>query len=139
MAKKIEKEKKSMETVGKRLRGWRKSKAYRLVDLSKRIGVSQGSLSDLENDKSLPSATTLAGLCLHANVNICWLLTGRGPVLQETNGEDSGIFSDAELMLSLQNTEIRELVQRVIRIFRYGKEDSRAHLSGFLTGADPGK
>ncbi|MEE9258115.1 MAG: helix-turn-helix transcriptional regulator [Nitrospinaceae bacterium] len=139
MAKKIEKEKKSMETVGKRLKSWRKSKAYRLVDLSKRIGVSQGSLSDLENDKSLPSATTLAGLCLHADVNICWLLTGRGSVLRETNGDDSGIFSDAEFMLSLQNTEIRELVEQVIRIFRFGKGDSKSRLSGFLTGADPGK
>ena len=67
-------------TVGKRLRGWRKS-SMKLVELSSKIHVSQGSLSDLENDKSLPSATTLANLCLYADINIYWLLTGQGPVL----------------------------------------------------------
>lgn len=55
------------KTTGKRLRAWRKSVPLKLMQLSKLIKVSQGSLSDLENDKSLPSATTLANLSTHTD------------------------------------------------------------------------
>ncbi len=50
------------------------------MELSRLIKVSQGSLSDLENDKSLPSATTLVNLSIYTDLNIYWLLNGEGPV-----------------------------------------------------------
>ena len=50
MSKQIENQK----TTGKRLRAWRKTVPLKLMHLSRLIKVSQGSLSDLENDKSLP-------------------------------------------------------------------------------------
>lgn len=68
------------KTVGERLRLWRKWSKWTLVDLHKTIGVSQGSLSDQENNISLPSARTLTLFCLKTDLNICWLLTGIGPV-----------------------------------------------------------
>ena len=64
----------SQKTTGKRLRAWRKSVPLKLMQLSGLIKVSQGSLSDLENDKSMPSATTLANLSLYTDLNIYWLL-----------------------------------------------------------------
>ena len=80
-------------TVGKRLKTWRKHSLLKLVELSKKIRVSQGSLSDLENDKSLPSATTLANLCLFSNINLYWLLTGRGSMIrQDSDGMEKTIF-----------------------------------------------
>ena len=63
----------NQKTTGKRLRAWRKSVPLKLMQLSHLIKVSQGSLSDLENDKSLPSATTLANLSTHTDLNIFWL------------------------------------------------------------------
>ena len=60
----------TITTVGKRLKIWRKHSMLKLVELSKKIQISQGSLSDLENDKSLPSATTLVNLCLYSDLNI---------------------------------------------------------------------
>ena len=66
------------ETVGGRLKYWRKVSRLRLVDVASLIHVSQGSLSDLENDKSLPSAATLTGLCQKTDMNLYWLLTGEG-------------------------------------------------------------
>lgn len=126
-----------LKTVGQRLRAWRKSKSLRLVDVSEKIGVSQGSLSDMENGKSLPSAGTLTGLCMNTDVNICWLLTGHGSVVRARD-DKGGLFGDAELVLSLQNMEIKDLVGRLIRIFKSGNQASRSRLIGFLTGADPG-
>ena len=65
----------TITNMGKRLKIWRKHSALKLVELSKKIRISHGSLSDLENDKSLPSAMTLASLFMYSNLNIYWLLT----------------------------------------------------------------
>ncbi len=129
-----------MVTVGKRLRGWRKSSSMKLVELSSKIHVSQGSLSDLENDKSLPSATTLANLCLYADINIYWLLTGMGPVLRsdEVLGDAASRPSeDMDAMPALRDQKMREMVERFIRVCLHGDPQKKAHLEGFLAGADP--
>lgn len=60
-------------TIGKRIKSWRKSKQLRLVDLSEMIEVSQGSLSDLENNKSQPSYETLRRLNTKAGIDLYWL------------------------------------------------------------------
>lgn len=129
-----------MITVGKRLRGWRKSSSMKLVELSSKIHVSQGSLSDLENDKSLPSATTLANLCLYADINIYWLLTGMGPVLRSEaviSDEHPRPSEDKEAMPALRDQKMKEMVERFIRVCQHGDPQKKAHLEGFLAGADP--
>ena len=67
--------------IGPRLRRWRKGhplKASRLkaYQLAEKIKISQGSLSDIENGKSDPSASTLVNLYKYTDVNMHWLLTG---------------------------------------------------------------
>jgi len=71
-----------MKTMGQRLRAFRKSKNLKGFQFAKKIGISQGSLSEQENDISLPSAKTLKGLCLKTDINIHWLLTGQGKMLR---------------------------------------------------------
>ena len=66
--------------LGQRLREWRKTVPLKSYELAKLIHISQGSLSDIENDKSLPSADTIAKLYQHTALNIIWLLTGKGPM-----------------------------------------------------------
>ena len=66
------------DNVGERLREWRKKSKMKLLELADVIQISQGSLSDLENNKSLPSANTLASLHTHTDLNIIWLLTETG-------------------------------------------------------------
>ncbi|GJL78425.1 MAG: hypothetical protein NPINA01_14140 [Nitrospinaceae bacterium] len=127
----------TITTVGKRLKAWRKYSLLKLVELSKKIRVSQGSLSDLENDKSLPSATTLANLCLFSDINIYWLLTGRGPMIrQESESVEKSIFQK-EFAQLLQDQKLREIIEKVIRVYRRGDTEKKAHLEGFLVGADP--
>ena len=84
-------------------------KSYQLAKL---IRISQGSLSDIENCKSLPSADTIAKLYQHTNLNIIWLLTGKAPIrkTQHAPGEEPAV-----------------------------NEELKAHLIGFLIGADPGE
>ena len=64
------------QTMGKRLKAWRKSRGLTLDQMVEYAGVTQGCLSEYENDKSKPSADTLVNLTEHMNVG--WLLTGKG-------------------------------------------------------------
>ncbi len=123
------------KTVGERLRLWRKSSMLKLLDVKKMIGVSQGSLSDLENNKSLPSAGTLTQLCLKTDLNICWLLTGAGPVARKVGqGEDETAFETSHLSV-MQDRNLRELVGVLIKIYQEGGKSKKALLKGFLMGA----
>lgn len=128
----IEKQK----TTGKRLRAWRKSVPLKLMELSRLIKVSQGSLSDLENDKSLPSATTLANLSIYTDLNIYWLLNGQGPVNRklasgtEKSTEQSSLYED--FMFMMQDRKLKSVVEKVITVYRQGDAKKKAQVEGFL-------
>lgn len=127
----------SQKTTGKRLRAWRKSVPLKLMELSRLIKVSQGSLSDLENDKSLPSATTLANLSLYTDLNIYWLLNGRGPVNRnlvpemDKSTEQSDLYED--FMFMMQDKKLKGVVEKVIAIYKDGDAKKKAQIQGFLS------
>ncbi len=60
--------------IGKRLREWRMEKGWKGYQSAKAIGISQGSLSDIENGKSYPSAPTIIKLMTRTDIDIYWLL-----------------------------------------------------------------
>ena len=125
------------KTTGKRLRAWRKSVPLKLMQLSRLIKVSQGSLSDLENDKSLPSATTLANLSIYTDLNILWLLTGKGPVTRklapelEKSTEQSRLYED--FMFMMQDRHLKGIVEQVITLYRQDDGKKKAQIQGFLS------
>ncbi len=124
------------QTVGGRLRMWRHANMFRLVDLAELIGVSQGSLSDLENDKSLPSAGTLTGLCVKTDLNIYWLLTGKGPVTVKDRKLEVDTSSDASFMQMMQDKDLRKTVNRLVEVYKRGTPSQKAMLKGFLSGVE---
>ncbi|MDH5762618.1 MAG: helix-turn-helix domain-containing protein [Nitrospinota bacterium] len=129
-----------ISSVGTRIRQWRKSLPLKGYELAKIIKISQGSLSDLENNKSLPSADTIVKLHMHTNVNILWLLTGKGVMIKSDKalaglqGMNEGDAAD-DLM---DNSEIELLTGKVIRIYNSGDSEKIALLRGFLEGVDVG-
>ncbi len=66
--------------IGQRLRQWRKKSELKIKELADMIGYSQGGLSEIENGKAKPSTQTLLKLVQHTNINLAWLLTGKGPM-----------------------------------------------------------
>ena len=60
-----------------RIRKWRKNIPMKSFELARLIKISQGSLSDIENNKSNPSAPTIVAFMKYTNINICWMLTGK--------------------------------------------------------------
>ena len=101
--------------------------------------ISQGSLSDIKNCKSLPSADTIAKLYQHTNLNIIWLLTGKVAIRKTQHTPGEGPAVNEELEAYEENPNLTELIQRLIRTYYRGDADKKAHLIGFLIGADPGE
>jgi len=127
----------NQKTTGQRLRAWRKSVPLKLMELSRLIKVSQGSLSDLENDKSLPSATTLSNLSIYTDLNIYWLLNGRGPVIREQvpetgkSAEQTRLYED--FMYMMQDRKLKGVVEMVINVYKEGDAKKKAQMQGFLS------
>jgi len=104
--------------IGKRLREFRLSKDMKAIELAKICGISQGSLSGLENGKSYPSAETIINLIRHTDINIEWLLTGeeRAKNIARLESEPKGgskfdILNEVEEWLS---EEVRRNPERKI-------------------------
>jgi transcriptional regulator with XRE-family HTH domain len=68
--------------LGDRLRAWRKRDNLTLDQLAKKLGVGITTLSEIETNKSLPSAETLARLYKKTNLNIFYLMFQEGGMLQ---------------------------------------------------------
>lgn len=132
--------------LGDRLRQWRKSIPMKSYELAKLIHISQGSLSDIENNKSLPSADTLAKVYQSTNINIIWLLTGKGPmkkgILPGEEAKTPIAYEEAATYgeeSSGKDQSLRESIDKLVRIYHQGDPEKKAHLLGFLMGADPGE
>jgi transcriptional regulator with XRE-family HTH domain len=64
--------------IGQRIREVREQNSLKTAAFAKIIGISQGSLSDIENGKTNPRASTLQNLVSSMHVDPLWLLTGEG-------------------------------------------------------------
>lgn len=75
-----------MKSLGEKIKSIRKLNMLNQTDFSSTIGVSQGTLSELEKDKYKPSLETIIALKLNFDVDLDWLL------LDEVAIPYSGIF-----------------------------------------------
>ena len=90
MRKKKKRSRTNFENIGAgpRIRAWRKSVGLKSMDLAQQIKVSQGSLSDIENGHSNPSAMTIKSLFINTEINIAWMLTGQYKILDKGETAD---------------------------------------------------
>ncbi len=123
--------------LGDRLRQWRKSLPLKSFELAELIDISQGSLSDIENNKSLPSADTIAKIHLNTNINIIWLLIGQGPMKRGSENAVAPMAYEESAEYG-EDPKLKDLIEKLVRIYNQGDPEKRAHLFGFLIGADPG-
>jgi len=131
----------SAKFLGDRLREWRRSVPLKSYELAKLISISQGSLSDIENNKSLPSADTISKIYINTNANIIWLLTGKGAMRKGSlpGEERDASFAHEEIEEYGQDAKLKESMEKLVRIYNHGDPEKKAHLLGFLMGADPGE
>jgi transcriptional regulator with XRE-family HTH domain len=68
-----------MNTIGGKMKQIRKIHNMNQVEFSNALGISQGRLSEIEQDKTKPSAETLIALREKFDVNLNWLPVCRTP------------------------------------------------------------
>ena len=66
-----------METIGQRLKAWRKEKGLTMTEISEKTGLSTGGLSAYERDEKLIGSKPLIALWSEFDLDIAWLLTGK--------------------------------------------------------------
>jgi len=116
-----------IEGVGSRLKKWRQSTKLKGYELAGIIHISQGSLSEIENNKSLPSAETLSKLYKYTKVNIFWLLVNKGPM------EFS--FKMKKDLLEL-NAELSDMIHKLVKIYKGNNQDKKSQIESLLNNSE---
>ena len=92
-----------MTTFGKRLKQARQLKELSQEDFGKILGLTKQSISRVENDKTFVSKEILCNMIVNFNLNINYLLTGKGqmflPELEESATSKSEIALEFEKIL----------------------------------------
>jgi len=79
-----------MENFGERIVEFRESLSYNQIDFAGMLGISSGSLSGVEKGKRNLPFSTLISLCGIAdvnNINLRWLLLGKGEMIATDENE----------------------------------------------------
>jgi transcriptional regulator with XRE-family HTH domain len=136
----VRKKSEAAKLLGSRLRQWRKTLPLKSFELAKLIRISQGSLSDIESNKSLLSADTIAKLYQRKDLNIIWLLNGKVPTqkMQHALGREKPCVIDARKTYG-EDPALNELIQKLVRTYYRGDAEKKVYLVGFLIGVDPGE
>lgn len=67
---------------GRKIREYRWKKGLTLVELAKKLGISHGTLSEIENEKTRPSHDTILALTTKTDINPLWLFNNMGEMLR---------------------------------------------------------
>lgn len=110
---------KDLDSIGARIRKARKDKNLTLSDVREATGLSTGNLSELENNKFMPSAGALISLKNLFEVSVDWLLTGEDPYSES--------FPETEYSADENSSFVKESSQSYLHL---GKEE-KLLLDGF--------
>ena len=83
----------NISMIGERIRQFREGSGLKVAAFAKIIGIGQGTLSNIENGVSKPSADTLSAIVRHTNIDAVWLLTGEGQGKEKREVDGPGRIS----------------------------------------------
>ena len=94
---------KNLETFGSRFKKIRQLKGYKQEDIANILGLTKQSVSNIENDKTFVSKDVLSKLVIDLNINLNYLIAGKGqmflPELEESATSKSEIALEVEKIL----------------------------------------
>lgn len=122
-------------TIGKRVKELKNALSMTSSELAEKLNIPVRTIGSYERDEATPGAKFLAALVDDLNVNVNWLLTGRGSMFISKKAEnDISYIAHLQEKLKLKNDEIdglidlldseasREMVLRFIEIKKGNKE-----------------
>ena len=97
------------------MHSYRKKKGFASIKLAELIEISQGTLSGIENNVSAPRADTFQKIVRHTDLNVAWLLTGKGEMLTDVaNNTESRQPNPAHDMLDVVLNSQNQVLKRAI-------------------------
>ncbi|WP_042166860.1 helix-turn-helix domain-containing protein [Paenibacillus gorillae] len=101
-----------MSTLGERIRGIRKNNQLNQIEFANMIGVSQGTLSELEQDKYKPSVDILIVIQDKFKVGLEWLIIGSAEDTYSINlnEKENKLFSGFRKLNNEDQHEIIEII-----------------------------
>lgn len=100
-----------MNTIGQRIKRKRKEMNLTMKDIQSITGISTGNMSDLENDKYMPSVVALQSISKVLSVSIDWLVNGQEYQISEDVCGTSKPVSSDDLELLAKFHELTEKEQ----------------------------
>lgn len=114
-------------SIGERIKSLRKKEGLNQIEFCKKIKLSQGRLSEIEQGKNNPSYDTLISVKEVFGVSLDWLVTGEYSKTDNVDTLEDGKLQDN--MIELSEEEI-ELVQT----YRSLSDRQKGKLEGYLDG-----
>jgi len=120
-----------MQTVGERIRILRKELKLNQSYFGKKIGISYGHISNIENNKDMPSPAIIKLIAINYGTTEEWLEYGVGemfPSVPIDNPKVNAVFTDMDNSLcevsSLEESQLKvEILQYIVLLFQ--REDSQ--------------
>jgi transcriptional regulator with XRE-family HTH domain len=109
-----------LESIGKRFKHLRKMMKMSQVKFAQAIGISQGTLSDIEKDKFKPSIETVISASGYFNISTDWLLKGTGPGPGEVPVREK------------RQVELSPLEREILEKFRELDEEGKREVAHFV-------
>lgn len=104
--------------IGRRIKEYRISQGLKVAEFAKKIGISQGSLSNIENGISKPSSDTISSIVRNTDVDPMWLLVSEYEGTAQRAAE--GVYyPDRHQMSETQRPDEKGVVGEFIHIPRY--------------------
>ncbi len=125
------------DTTGKRLRYFRKEKTGESREkFTQGLDVTPRTLERYENDESVPDASFLTRLNskYQGNLNLDWLLTGRGDLYVKESFAAAAAREDAP---EYRDIVLEKMQMQLDRVYREGEFLKLAALQSFLNLIDP--
>lgn len=117
--------------IGLRIRKYRESKGLNAIQLANIIGVSSGTLSDIESGNTQPSADTLASIVRNTEISAKWLLTGQGEMDSDaaTHRGERVARDDKTAAYAAASPETKALIDQVLEIMNSKDQEAKDNLA----------
>ena len=106
------------------MRIYRESKGLTIPEFSEILTISSGSISDIENNNTKPSARPVAALIHNTDINIYWLFTGEGNPIRDSSDKKSSDFVDSDsFRIKALEKEVEILKEQMASLVNLQDED----------------
>ncbi len=129
-----------MDTLGKRIRFIREKKSWNQSELANKLGLESAvAISKYESDQREPDISKLIKLSELGEVDLNWLLTGKGEMKRE--GEEKKEITEARESIKVESEQFNKeatlmvLIEKLKLIYAKGGRDLKAWVRGTIDEA----